>query len=237
MATSRRTPYRAPRAPALWIPVTAVGLLLIAAGWSILESYDPIVDRGNRRVEATLPLAAPSGQRHGRVAGSSWPGPAPAPVAQRLDAPLVMPADAASARPEAPVPEDLIAQALGGGTAEERAAAIDALAYATPDDTGGVDYLTSVLVQSLLDPEGSVRAQALGTLKDRVEDLPVETVAGLVRHDPSPDLRIQALELLVERTGERASEPLRLALADPDPGVRDRAAELAADWHLSLEGG
>jgi len=127
------------------------------------------------------------------------------------------------------------ADGASGGTVAERTAALDALAYAVPVGSGKDDYVSSTLVQALVGPDEQIRGQALATFKDAAEDLPVQPVAQPARDDPSPALRIQAFELLVERSGEEALQPLRLALADPEAAVHDRARELIVDLHLAFE--
>jgi HEAT repeat protein len=131
--------------------------------------------------------------------------------------------------------EELVDTALSSGSAETRAAAVDAIAYAA---AGGekATYADQVLMQSLSDPDEQVRAQALETLKDTGDEVPVEALARMAREDPSPDVRIQALELLVERAEQGAHAPLRTALIDPEPAVQERASELIEDGHIVLDG-
>lgn len=62
-------------------------------------------------------------------------------------------------------------------------------------------------------------------------------VAQVARDDPEVRLRIQALELLLERNEDQSSAPVATALADPEPAVRDRARELIEDRHPGLEQG
>jgi HEAT repeat protein len=81
-----------------------------------------------------------------------------------------------------------------------------------------------------------VRAQALQTLKDTGSEVPVQALTRLVREDLSLDLRIQALELLVERAEQQAHEALRVALVDSEPTVHERASELIADACIVLDG-
>lgn len=206
-------------APGLWAASIAFAAVLSAAGGDAdIGIAAPVPIRVQRPVETTRHTADwldGSTDPAGRYAESST--------------------DEASTPPEERSPEDLVAQSLNAATAVDRAAAIDALAYALPGDSGKESYVTWVLTQALTDPDQQVRGQALATLKDTADELPLAAVAQVARDDPDPGLRVQALELLVERTGEQAREPLRLALADPEPAVRDRSAELIADWHLSVE--
>jgi HEAT repeat protein len=89
-----------------------------------------------------------------------------------------------------------------------------------------------LLVAQLSDPDEQVRARALETLKDTADDVPVNALTQMAHDDASAERRIQALELLAERVDQKARGPLRRALADPQPAVRERARELIEDWHL-----
>ena len=144
-------------------------------------------------------------------------------------------AGTAGLRLEERSPDELVAQALGGASIPDRAAALDALAYAVPDGSGKDFYVQATLIQALSDPNEQIRAQALLTLEEAVQDLPGQVVAQVARDDPSPALRVQALELLLERSADEAFESLRLALADQEPAVHDRARELVDDLHLTFE--
>ena len=218
------------------ISIAAAAVLLCAVGSRFLESREPHigVDLASREEASTA--GVPGLKRSGPVAAASLLNHPSAGMTALQDSTPDSSPVGTWAGLEGQAPEDLVAQALSGQTAPERAAAVAALPYAVPGDFGNEDYVATVLVQALMDPEVRVRAQALAALKDTAEVLPTEAVAQVMRDDPSPDLRIQALELLVERTGEQAREPLRLALADPESAVRERAGELIEDWHLSLEG-
>jgi len=134
--------------------------------------------------------------------------------------------------------EFLVATALSAAPSAERAAAAEAIAYRGGDAGGTPAYSDSVLAQMLSDPVEDVRAGALETLKDTADHLPFDALAQVAREDPSPERRIQALELLVERAenGE-ALEPLRIALNDSEPTVNERARDLVLDWHVDLDGG
>lgn len=195
---------------------------------------------------ATAVLLLVAGNPHGGNGTSPWPRSrrAPASPGQLSTVPLrVTTQDTAAAtvvsdaRLELRPLEDLVGQALGAHDAADRGAAIDAIAYAAAGDPDKSGYATWVLTQALTDPDERVRAQALATLKDTADVLPLEALGRLVREDPSTDRRIQALELLVERAGADAHEPLRIALGDPDAWLSARAGELIVDWHIELEGG
>lgn len=64
---------------------------------------------------------------------------------------------------------------------------------------------------------------------------PFETLVDLAVRDDEPRLRAQALTLLAQRTGARATDPLKAALEDPDSRVRARAAELLDELGIETE--
>jgi hypothetical protein len=129
--------------------------------------------------------------------------------------------------------DELVQAALSAAPATERAAAVDAIAYRDPQAGGAEARAEPVLLSALIDPAEEVRAQAIATLKDTSDRIPFDALSQVAREDSSADLRIQALELIVERSenGE-AREPLGIAFNDPEPAVRERAHELAEDWQV-----
>jgi hypothetical protein len=79
---------------------------------------------------------------------------------------------------------------------------------------------------ALKDPDETVRAAALGQMR-LPGGLPSLRLLGRVAHeDASPSLRIQALDLLAERSGARGRTFIQHALWDPDEGVREHALRL-----------
>lgn len=131
-------------------------------------------------------------------------------------------------------PESLLAKVVSRAPAAERAAAADAVAYSIePDESGG--YGDQFLIQLLADPDESMRARAIESLKDTADSVPFPDLAQVAREDPSAAVRARALELIVERSenGEWR-EPLGIALSDYEAAVRERARELALDWHLDV---
>jgi hypothetical protein len=183
------------------------------------------------RLDAAAPSSRPDDSADSRPA---WSGAAAVADDAKRDA-TVAPDPGGTRIEERPL-EDLVAQAEGGATTEERVAAVDAIAYAAQGDPGRSGYAEWVLTQALADSDERIRARALTTLKDTADAIPVQAVEQVMRDDRSPDLRIQALELLVERAGEQAHDALRLALSDPEASVRDRANELVEDLHIALDG-
>jgi hypothetical protein len=141
----------------------------------------------------------------------------------------------ASGLPEEPV-EMLLATATSFAPADERAAAAEAIAYRPTYEDGTPGYADQVLLQMLSDSDEEVRARALETIKNTADPVPFDALAQVARDDASAKRRIQALELLVERSenGE-ARDALRIAFNDSDAAVRKHARALALDWHIAPE--
>jgi hypothetical protein len=128
--------------------------------------------------------------------------------------------------------DELVQSALAAISGTERAAAVDAIAYRDPQADESESRVESVLLSALGDPVEEVRAQAIATLKDTADTIPFDALSQVAREDGRVAIRIQALELLVERGEERALEPVRIALLDREDAVRTRALELIEEWHL-----
>ena len=125
--------------------------------------------------------------------------------------------------------------AVRGPDAAERADALEAVAYAAPAVEAREAHAAEVLAVALVDPDESVRARALETIKDTQDEVPVTALARMASADRSPERRAQALALLAERAEAAAVGPLRTALSDPDASVRERARELLDDLHQPAE--
>jgi hypothetical protein len=125
--------------------------------------------------------------------------------------------------------DELLEAVSSTGSRSSRAAAIDAVAYAAAADPARAVAVEQALIELLSDTDATIRSQALQTLKDTADDAPPDAVEQLAREDPSPALRVQALEWLAERNEERALAALHVALADPEASVRERAGELVED--------
>ena len=128
--------------------------------------------------------------------------------------------------------DELVQMALAATSGSERATAVDAIAYRDPLAHSSESRARSVLLNALGDPVEVVRAQAIATLKDTADDIPFDALTQVAREDEHATIRIQALELLVERGEQRALGPLRIALLDTEDAVRTRARELIDEWHL-----
>ncbi|HKU12851.1 MAG TPA: hypothetical protein VJQ52_00570 [Steroidobacteraceae bacterium] len=119
-------------------------------------------------------------------------------------------------------------------TAEERAAALDALVYRAANDSPEMVIAAHAVSSALFDSDERVRHQALTTLKDTADQIPIDALSRLALEDVSADVRVHALELLTERATDRASAALQAALVDSDALVRERARALIEEWHVSL---
>jgi HEAT repeat protein len=86
--------------------------------------------------------------------------------------------------------------------------------------------LDSATVPDLQDRDPKVREAVLEQLGGSGDPLPVDSLAEMVQTDTNPVLRMDALELLAEKGGEAALDPLKQALRDPDPAVRGLAQGL-----------
>ena len=152
-------------------------------------------------------------------------------------------AGAAGRRPDAAAPlrvtasgdrsvDELVQDALAATSGSERADAVDAIAYLDTQALEPASRAEAVLLGALSDPDDAVRSQAITTLKDTAEQIPFDALSQVAREDERAAIRIQALELLVERGAERALGPVRVALLDSEDAVRTRARELIEEWHL-----
>jgi HEAT repeat protein len=94
---------------------------------------------------------------------------------------------------------------------------------------GYLDTLTasergsSVLVAALQHPVTAVRARALSVLQQRPDNVPLETLTGLLE-DASAEIRALAAELIGRAGNAAGIDPLAGMLDDDDPGVRVAAA-------------
>ncbi len=134
----------------------------------------------------------------------------------------------------APVPPESWASTkeLGGRLTdpdpEARSRAVEALITRT-----GAQTLDAVL-RALEDGDDRVRTRALyGALWSDVP-LPADTLRGLLREDPSPDVRFLALEALAKQPHVEAIA--QLTLSDPSPQVQQKAQEILRRLHAAPSG-
>ncbi len=81
-----------------------------------------------------------------------------------------------------------------------------------------------VVVEALKDKDGQVRAEALYKALRKGVELPTDSLIGLALDDPSPDVRVLALEAIA-RSPDARDIALR-ALNDPNPEVQNKAREI-----------
>jgi hypothetical protein len=82
-----------------------------------------------------------------------------------------------------------------------------------------------VLEQALLDPNPEVRLAALDEISLEAEEPPIDLLAPVVAGDPSAEVRLAALEIVVESDAPVADGVIHAALDDPDAGVSEAAAD------------
>lgn len=132
--------------------------------------------------------------------------------------------------PATPSITDLTQQALHAPAPAERARALEELRGLVKDE----DFV-SILTRALGDQDAGVRGLALDFLEDTLSPLPEGPVVEVARADESPQLRAKALSLLAYQMKDRAIEPIRQALQDPDSRVRAVAGELLDDLGVAVD--
>lgn len=113
---------------------------------------------------------------------------------------------------------------------EDRAAALKELV-----DEGVEGEILKTLVASLSDEETDVRDVAIEGLEEADDTVPFGPIAGVALRDKSPELRMDAIELLVKVDGKRAQVFLKQAVTDPDPRVSHLATELQEELEAEEE--
>ena len=89
--------------------------------------------------------------------------------------------------------------------------------------------MESIIAKSLMDKNPTVRSTAMDALDGYEGSLPQGTLSHMALNDSNPGLRIQALDLLVERFGAQATSTVQAARNDPDPRVSRMASELLTE--------
>ena len=96
-------------------------------------------------------------------------------------------------------------------------------------DTMDTDQTTRDMVpdieKALKDSDATVREAALRALNAWDGNIPMQPLADIVLNDQSPDLRIQAMSLLVDRYEQKSLPTLQQASHDPDSRVAERASQ------------
>ena len=85
--------------------------------------------------------------------------------------------------------------------------------------------MRSILEKTLADKDPAVREAALGSLDGWNGSIPMQTLSQVVLNDNIPELRMHALDLLVDRFAEQALPTLQQAGNDPDLRVARKARE------------
>lgn len=186
-------------------------LVRMLQGWSYVLYPIEVSGAGRTPRWRLLIVSAPEdGADGGGVEPSRFPSLAGGPT----EAPM------SNAVPSIP---DLLAEAGAAALPEQRAKALETLAYQ------GREEAKDGIGLALADADPNVRAKALEVLKDTADEVPVDLLAGLAQGDAEPMVRAQALALLAERAEDQASPVLETALSDPAPEVRQLARELIED--------
>jgi hypothetical protein len=94
----------------------------------------------------------------------------------------------------------------------------------------GANALLNAVADAVLDPNRAVRLIAFSTMEEMYKYTPVWEVADLVIHDPDPQIRMRALELLTYGGRQAATYQLVLALGDPNPRVSELAGALLSEF-------
>ena len=93
----------------------------------------------------------------------------------------------------------------------------------------GTNGLLDATAQAVLESDETVRSAALTALEEMAGYAPVWEVAESLMHDPDPQVRLHALELMTYGDSEAAISWLLMALEDPDPDISERAEALLAE--------
>lgn len=90
--------------------------------------------------------------------------------------------------------------------------------------------IATYIEKALTDNDSTVREAALGALELWDGDIPMQTLSRVVLNDQSPEVRIHALNILVERFNERSVPTLQQASHDPDTQVAQKASEFLQEY-------
>ena len=119
--------------------------------------------------------------------------------------------------------EELQHQAIYGEDPEARSLALELLS----SEDGEMAIPT--IVQALQDRSPEVRGLALELLGEAEGPIPVDQIAKIVRDDPNPEQRMEAIVVLASRDEEAAHAILQHALNDSDPEVVELAKSILQD--------
>ncbi len=117
--------------------------------------------------------------------------------------------------------EALVRKAQEGATPQERLAAIEEFQHLAEDKD------IPAIAPVLHDEDQRVRRSALETLQNLSSgEPPVDELAEVARRDPTPQLRMQALEVLIEFRAGEAAKYIQEALQDANADVRRHAKRM-----------
>ena len=90
--------------------------------------------------------------------------------------------------------------------------------------------VATYIEKALTDNDPTVREAALRALDLWDGNIPMQMLSRVVLNDQSPDVRIHALSILVDRFNERSVPTLQQASHDPDTQVAKKASEFLQDY-------
>jgi len=125
--------------------------------------------------------------------------------------------------------EELQHQAIYGEDPETRYLALELLS--SEDEEKAIP----TIVQALQDRSPEVRGLALELLGEAEGPIPVDQIAKIVRDDPNPEQRMEAIVVLASRDEEAAHAILQNALNDSDPEVVELAKSILQDVDSDYE--
>lgn len=147
----------------------------------------------------------------------------PGPITKITDKTASFPpaAETGSSSPEERPLEELAQQALQAPEPAARITALKALG-----ERGEEEKSRSTVASALRDQNTGVRGVALELVQQGLP-VPLEAVHEMALHDTSPELRINALDTLVDLSDTNAAmEYLKKALQDPDPQIKTRVQHM-----------
>lgn len=127
--------------------------------------------------------------------------------------------------------EELQHQAIYGEDPEARTTALEMLSIEENET------VIPTLVQALRDSSPEVRGLALELLGDAEGPIPIDQISKIVKEDPNPEQRMEAIVVLASRDEEAAQTILQNALNDSDPEVAEMAKSILEDEELDTEFG
>lgn len=125
--------------------------------------------------------------------------------------------------------DELKHQAIFGEDPEARTTALELLSSEDEEEA------MPTIVEALKDQSPEVRGLALELLGEAEGPIPVDRIAQIVRDDPNPEQRMEAIVVLASRDEEAAQAVLQNALQDSDPEVVELAKSILEDVGSDFE--